>query len=174
MSPHPIWCPANVQAGPLACMDETQAHPWLVLSAPGMDSGSSPLKILLAVPPPPLQSSKSCLLHSTCLDMSSRTQGTCSHVVNARVTETVLPFFYLKMQQQNLKNQQTKAVCFIGLCGWAFHFPPIFISCLQVSPFEIDVSWKNLCITFNVQSISCHVRPLIWFSTASVPALWPR
>lgn len=83
------WTPADALdpaplTGWLACMDEAWALPWLVLSAPGMGSGSPLQKTQLAVCTPPPSSLPSCsrLLYSTWLDLSSTTQRPCSCRVN--------------------------------------------------------------------------------------------
>lgn len=85
----PLQLPSTLAplTGWLACMDEACALPWLVLSVPGMGSGSTLQKTQLAVctPPPPHHAHACCIPHDWILQ-DPETVLSCKVNVSARMS----------------------------------------------------------------------------------------
>lgn len=97
--------------GWLACMDGAWALPWLVLSAPGMGSGSPLQKTQLAVCPPPIMLTPA-VFHMTGLVLQDpETVLLYSECQCQNVSLTHMQWWYLSMylpQMCNVKNKRRR------------------------------------------------------------------
>lgn len=199
----PLQLPSTLAplTGWLACMDEACALPWLVLSVPGMGSGSTLQKTQLAVctPPPPIMHTPA-VFHMT---GSYRTQRPCSPVKWMSVPECLTDSHAMlaslcalatlkkkeNLQNKNLNVQSNICTCcknrqILHHCFFFSGLSELFSLFSQSAFFFFFAShpfWggafqrRQMKRKYPVYNpVSRHFCPLIWFSAASVPALQPR